>query len=147
MLQRHHRHQVVGDVKKGEHGSARKGKGQLIPRRVHRDYRPPQPKQPRRPVPGVPGEGWGRGRPRPRAPRRGLPEPCACALAQDAGARRGGAACPGSLGRAGGWRVSGMSRLHPPLPNLVLLIRAQHLGAGGCARSGEWADECNISNE
>lgn len=61
MLQRHHRHQVVGDIKKGEHGSARKGKGQLIPRRVHRDYRPPQPKQPRRRVPGVRGEGWGEG--------------------------------------------------------------------------------------
>ena len=98
--------------------------------------------------PACAARGGGRGRPRPRAPRRGLREPCACALAREAGARRGGAACPGSLGRSSGWRVSGMSRLPPPQPNLVVLIRAQHLlGAGGCARSGEWANECNIRNE
>lgn len=148
MLQRHHRHQVVGDIKKGEHGSARKGKSQLIPRRLHRDYRPPQPKQPRRRVPGVRGEGLGEETAAAARSSTRLREPCACALAREAGARRGGAACLESLGRAGGWRVSGMSRLPPPQPNLVLLIRVQHLlGAGGCTRSGEWADECNISNE
>ena len=66
MLQCHHRHQVVGDVKKGKHGSTRKGKGQLIPQTVHRDDRPPQPKQPRRRIPCVRDEGRGRdGRSRP----------------------------------------------------------------------------------
>lgn len=117
MLQCHHRHQVVGDVKKGKHGSTRKGKGQLIPRTVHHDDRPPQPKQPRRRVPGVRDEGRGKLRPRPPALRLGLSELCACALTPGAGARRGRAACPRSLGCAGGWPLGGVRRAGPCSPN------------------------------
>lgn len=36
-LQRHHGHQVVGNVKKGVHGCAREGQGEVLPRRPHVD--------------------------------------------------------------------------------------------------------------
>lgn len=131
-LQRHHGHQVVGDVKKGEHRCARKGKGQIIPRRIHDDDRPQQAKQPGRRVPAVRSEKWGRGPPRPRArPRalpRGLEEPCACAL-RPAPERFGAGPCVPGVGGASGF---------PAVPaglGLVLQVRVWHLRAGSCARS------------
>lgn len=107
-LQRHHGHQVVGDVKKGEHRRARKGKGQLIPRRIHDDDGPPQAKQPGRRVSAVRGEKWGRGPPWSRALPRVLEELCACALGPEAGALWGGAAC-----RGGEWAERAASLLFP----------------------------------
>lgn len=113
-LQRHHGHQVVGDIKKGEHRRARKGKGQLVPRRIHHDDGPQQAKQPGRRVPAVRGEKWGRGPPRPRALSRGLEEPCACALGPSPARFGGGAARP--------W--SGRSERFPGVPagNTLLML-------------------------
>lgn len=81
LLQSHYRHQVVGDVKKGEHRRAGEGQGQIIPRVIHDDYRPRRPEQPRLPVP-LPRRAWGRGRP-------SRLQSCACAL-EPRGRPRGG---------------------------------------------------------
>jgi hypothetical protein len=94
LLQRHHRHQVVGDIKKGKHGRAGKGQSQIIPRVLHDDYRRRRPQQPRQPVP-LRRRGWGRGRPRQL-------QPCACAL-EPRGAGSGTGAGPEPERGAGPW--------------------------------------------
>lgn len=126
-LQRHQGYQVVGDVKKGEHRHARKGKGQLIPRRGHDDD---LPRQPGRRVPSSRGEGWGRGG-RGHVLRRGPEEPRACALAP----ARGGAGprvsrATGAPPSAGG-RGDGVPAVSAG-PELVLQIRAPP--APGCCK-------------